>query len=122
MTMTEEQTQKKDHPHIHGEHSVYGISLNSLSGSPPHTWGTRTCVIKLIYCIGITPTYMGNTSQNFGRHIKVRDHPHIHGEHHLKHISGSTRLGSPPHTWGTLEVRNNRDDSHRITPTYMGNT
>ena len=65
---------------------------------------------------------MGNTNVPDKDMNKLEDHPHIHGEHNLKHISGSTRLGSPPHTWGTLEVRNNRDDSHRITPTYMGNT
>jgi len=27
------------HPHMRGEYSNYGLSLNDIIGSPPHTWG-----------------------------------------------------------------------------------
>ena len=28
-----------DHPHIHGEHSVFNSSIIDAIGSPPYTWG-----------------------------------------------------------------------------------
>ena len=29
----------KDHPHIHGEHAIYGRRTLAVLGSPPYTWG-----------------------------------------------------------------------------------
>ncbi len=31
-------------------------------------------------------------------------------------------LGSPPHTWGILAMKEHTKQLVRITPTYMGNT
>ena len=61
----------EDHPHIHGEHNLDNSDKWTVSGSPPHTWGTR---IDPSSCNGddrITPTYMGNTKVWIPWHISV---------------------------------------------------
>ena len=29
----------QDHPHMHGEYSVFPLKIDYPSGSPPHAWG-----------------------------------------------------------------------------------
>ena len=91
-----------DHPHIHGEH------WRSFCSS----W--KSC--------RITPTYMGNTISPVRKITQLRDHPHIHGEHYFYQLMLVFVTGSPPHTWGTLPKLIAYHNTHRITPTYMGNT
>ena len=86
---------------------------------------------------------MGNTISKVKHFFEVEDHPHIHGEYHTDIIQIVNAIGSPPHTWGILELPSDvhffvLDHPHihgeylgvdedivtqlRITPTYMGNT
>ena len=72
---------QRDHPHIHGEHArVGGVDKDNV-GSPPYTWGAPEIIIVRRVPGGITPIYMGSTRQGLALAIKVKDHPHIHGEH-----------------------------------------
>ena len=51
-----------------------------------------------------------------------QDHPHIHGEYvYLDNLEAGD-IGSPPHTWGILQLISARSIQLGITPTYMGNT
>ena len=50
-----------DHPHIHGEYRTPQGSTFEAWGSPPHTWGIRSCLSWWAGDFWITPTYMGNT-------------------------------------------------------------
>ena len=52
----------------------------------------------------------------------AEDHPHIHGEYEYVAGGYSYIQGSPPHTWGILEITAPFISTIRITPTYMGNT
>ena len=52
----------RDHPHIHGEYHTRRSLILIDVGSPPHTWGILRHVVLASYRVGITPTYMGNTT------------------------------------------------------------
>ena len=73
--------QKRDHPHIHGEHTLRSLMMKRMKGSPPYTWGALGAFSADKIWTGITPIYMGSTlSVKFLRQYDG-DHPHIHGEH-----------------------------------------
>ena len=112
----------KDHPHIHGEYQTGLYNMITQEGSPPHTWGIRHVVGAKTAKLGITPTYMGNTTRGWSKNGQARDHPHIHGEYHTILIVRIFLVGSPPHTWGIQQGVNLGLRVVRITPTYMGNT
>ena len=92
----------KDHPHIHGEYLIRTLGFTRY--------------------LGITPTYMGNTSENLTIGVLPWDHPHIHGEYVDPTVDGLQEAGSPPHTWGILIGARGSLNPDGITPTYMGNT
>ena len=76
----------------------------------------------MIMAVRITPIYMGSTESFKEKCRSDRDHPHIHGEHCINVHGVYVTLGSPPYTWGALDVYSGSDDSIRITPIYMGST
>ena len=51
----------RDHPRIHGEHSVRMIPFEVALGSPPHTRGTPKIMAPRSCGMRITPAYTGNT-------------------------------------------------------------
>ena len=51
----------RDHPRIHGEHSLNINKVAEVKGSPPHTRGTPNEYPSGTYFLGITPAYTGNT-------------------------------------------------------------
>ena len=53
---------------------------------------------------------------------KLRDHPHIHGEHVSKATPCKLIVGSPPYTWGARTDLTSVPGSTGITPIYMGST
>ena len=65
---------------------------------------------------------MGNTDPVGHALVRLKDHPHIHGEYLCKFHGAVRHGGSPPHTWGIRGVLPDDLDNQRITPTYMGNT
>ena len=90
----------RDHPHIHGEHGLWGSSLIIPWGSPPYTWGAPSASLMIASRIRITPIYMGSTCSSGIARIGLEDHPHIHGEHQALAKTKSGNEGSPPYTWG----------------------
>jgi len=110
------------HPHIRGEYCILWRSAFSSAGSPPHTWGIQWLVPKLTAFTRFTPTYVGNTTMSVLKIIGRSVHPHIRGEYDLRSTATLARTGSPPHTWGILDVPLTEPSSQRFTPTYVGNT
>ena len=112
----------QDHPHIHGEYQSDADDHCGPLGSPPHTWGILIGKRLVNPLLRITPTYMGNTMPNALSNYTNQDHPHIHGEYvYLDNLEAGD-IGSPPHTWGILQLISARSIQLGITPTYMGNT
>ena len=91
---------QKDHPHIHGEYQLLAVRFRHAVGSPTHTWGILYGLVSLVAVMRITPTYMGNTFNNWAKLPRVQDHPHIHGEYSVLPNTSLVTEGSPPHTWG----------------------
>ena len=65
---------------------------------------------------------MGSTLTASDQTLAVLDHPHIHGEHINGRGTGKYVCGSPPYTWGALEVLGRLYYYPGITPIYMGST
>ena len=90
--------------------------------SSPHSWGTLVSVFPRKVHPGIIPAFAGNTQHILMAVCQSQDHPRIRGEHKPRIVSSSIRLGSSPHSRGTL----NRNDEccrlHRIIPAFAGNT
>ena len=112
----------KDHLHIRGEHYFATECARSILGSPPHTWRTLYRLPLLELSFGITSTYVENTHSRINRCSHCRDHLHIRGEHISSLALTLWTIGSPPHTWRTLSLRNFVALSPRITSTYVENT
>ena len=110
------------HPHIRGEYDDPLPSSLVLAGSPPHTWGIRYKWQILTPSIRFTPTYVGNTTWITLMTRLTTVHPHIRGEYGAKRSLATSRIGSPPHTWGILEADIKKNLEWRFTPTYVGNT
>ena len=53
---------------------------------------------------------------------RLRDHPHIHGEHTGSSLLDVSCSGSPPYTWGAPASFLSASSLTRITPIYMGST
>ena len=65
---------------------------------------------------------MGNTVHGLLGEVIDEDHPHLRGEYQVVNVELENALGSPPPTWGILEVRILALSLFGITPTYVGNT
>ena len=107
---------------MHGEHENGKTYVEKKPGSPPHTRGTRRFFASQAGMCGITPAYTGNTFSLLLSIHAPEDHPRIHGEHNKAQATKNNRLGSPPHTRGTLGWLIRCGRITRITPAYTGNT
>lgn len=90
-----------DHPHLCGEHFMLMLSIDFSKGSPPPVWGTHSLTLASKARIRITPTCVGNTRRAWSRWPKIRDHPHLCGEHEHHGYWSNGSKGSPPPVWGT---------------------
>ena len=115
-------TEHKDHPHVHGEYLQTASIAPIPPGSPPRTWGIPWIHFNRFEAVGITPTYMGNTSLPLPPFWACRDHPHVHGEYNTAKAEQDSVAGSPPRTWGIPTSSKSGMAEPGITPTYMGNT
>ena len=112
----------RDHPRLRGEHEYNeGKELRRLGSSPP-TRGTLINMAKQNFNFRIIPAYAGNTALRVPIWTVHQDHPRIRGEHSKSRHCILTRLGSPPHTRGTLVCNIVDYVTARITPAYAGNT
>ncbi len=90
------------HPHTRGEHVGALVDSSAVTGSSPHTWGTRQCWLTLYAAKAV--------------------HPHTRGEHVQGGGLGLYGDGSSPHTWGTLGHGACGPALARFIPTHVGNT
>ena len=65
---------------------------------------------------------MGSTVVGPAVAVVVEDHPHIHGEHESGCTILKRSMGSPPYTWGALNLIYVGQALKGITPIYMGST
>ena len=72
--------------------------------------------------IGITSTYMENTTVQQDTTAVCQDHLHIRGEYDTDTDKERVYLGSPPHTWRIPITFLLLIKSLRITSTYVENT
>ena len=112
----------RDHPRIRGEHSGKSRSSSRSGGSSPHTRGALQVVMHRNVPPGIIPAYAGSTTANTLKHLPVRDHPRIRGEHARIIISGVIDPGSSPHTRGAPQAGQLRKRGLGIIPAYAGST
>jgi len=96
--------------------------LVRLDGSSPHTRGT----LKLSYFIPglrrFIPAYAGNTHILGLPAPEKTVHPRIRGEHVVPADAAGVRVGSSPHTRGTLLRLPGYRGAQRFIPAYAGNT
>ena len=113
---------RRDHPRIRGEHCISFKYSSASAGSPPHTRGTLFVALCVVFDVGITPAYAGNTPAQKETSQKSWDHPRIRGEHALCEWYVDRIRGSPPHTRGTQYISKPAKYKEGITPAYAGNT
>ena len=75
--------------------------MNTITGSSPHTRGTREGAFSIRHQDRFIPAYAGNASTRFriGRMVSV--HPRIRGERASVPCHQQVECGSSPHTRGT---------------------
>ncbi len=91
-------------------------------GSSPHAWGTLEQIALGGNVQRFIPTCVGNTTIRVGTGLDLSVHPHMRGEHRSSHIRDTLWLGSSPHAWGTLVLKEVDLIGNRFIPTCVGNT
>ena len=110
------------HPHVCGEHRLYGCGEQSPTGSSPRVWGTRNeCPNKTIEYRFI-PTCVGNTPFSHFPGWLLSVHPHVCGEHIYFLPIFFYFAGSSPRVWGTHVLCKEKTAKYRFIPTCVGNT
>ena len=97
----------EDHLHLRGEHAGLIDMYNAKSGSPPLTWRTLSNFQGASLDVGITSTYVENTSNSVLPFCQFLDHLHLRGEHSSNNNWVDLSKGSPPLTWRTLNSATN---------------
>ena len=90
------------HPHVCGEHPVWGAGVKASPGSSPRMRGTHTLTHGYDQRQGLIPTYAGNTIVRVRRFERKRAHPHVCGEHLPFEFPLAHAAGSSPRMRGTL--------------------
>ena len=89
------------HPHVCGEHPVWGAGVKASPGSSPRMRGTHTLTHGYDQRQGLIPTYAGNTIVRVRRFERKRAHPHVCGEHLPFEFPLAHAAGSSPRMRGT---------------------
>ena len=74
----------QDHPRLRGEHNHVVNDTKECAGSPPPTRGTPFIFVRIIFYLGITPAYAGNTEAPYSTEQSDWDHPRLRGEHRMQ--------------------------------------
>ena len=74
---------RRDHPGMRGEHSLFHLVLSGLLGSSPHARGALAGATDVDRTVGIIPACAGSTFRHFMGKVQDRDHPRMRGEHTL---------------------------------------
>ena len=91
----------RDHPRVCGEHTVFDVFFDTVSGSSPRMRGTRGGAAEPSRPVGIIPAYAGNTLSIGWSSTAVRDHPRVCGEHLPTASVFHPLTGSSPRMRGT---------------------
>ena len=110
------------HPHVCGEHVPLPSNLFYGAGSSPRMRGTQQEIATEWGGVRLIPTYAGNTSLLSPPFSRVKAHPHVCGEHMIRHCGLQVRSGSSPRMRGTPSSRGESLRHLRLIPTYAGNT
>ena len=85
-------------------------------------WGTPQSFNTIKINLRITPTCVGNTPATIAVLFRLKDHPHLCGEHLRTGWNWGPQKGSPPPVWGTPAASYESTIKDGITPTCVGNT
>jgi len=96
--------------------------MNEGLGSPPHTRGSLPSWQHSENTKRITPAYAGITDSVDFRDHGLQDHPRIRGDHAGRYSNDDVKVGSPPHTRGSLRLPGPDVRQTGITPAYAGIT
>ena len=89
------------HPHVCGEHGIFGVIRRFRRGSSPRMRGTLAFHRLFAAWVGLIPTYAGNTGVSTSLSGTPRAHPHVCGEHAHYFVSSLSPVGSSPRMRGT---------------------
>ena len=110
------------HPRIRGEHSSVPYMSRSLTGSSPHSRGTRSTPTPDGVTSGLIPAFAGNTRQEDPPQACGGAHPRIRGEHSCCLPFSVYLRGSSPHSRGTHSVSLDDFPGEGLIPAFAGNT
>ena len=108
------------HPHECGEHPKPTHPTTPQIGSSPRVWGT--CPVRGMRRRKdrFIPTSVGNIRSYSVSWYHHPVHPHECGEHHYRHVPGSTKHGSSPRVWGTWLALISADTLDTVHPHECG--
>ena len=109
------------HPHMRGERVSMETASGPPSGSSPHAWGTPAQDSSPEGSPRLIPTCVGNAADCNLLSTAAPAHPHMRGERLVIMLHGPLDLGSSPHAWGTLPVKDLNKILDRLIPTCVGN-
>ena len=109
------------HPRIRGERWSMHVPPKPLTGSSPHTRGTRIHHLAAVNHGRFIPAYAGNALMHCVTHGSTPVHPRIRGERREPCHRDHEVSGSSPHTRGTHYMRRVDATNRRFIPAYAGN-
>ena len=109
------------HPRIRGERHLVHQSLQSSTGSSPHTRGTHCHIKEFFNTSRFIPAYAGNAPFLAAPVLAFSVHPRIRGERWMGLGLLLVLTGSSPHTRGTLISFEGNTRNIRFIPAYAGN-
>ena len=119
---TPENSFRRDHPRVCGEHEFVQQGDGRHWGSSPRMRGTQGLQRQDLSRHGIIPAYAGNTLRWRHGSCRCRDHPRVCGEHLTSCVMVVSSMGSSPRMRGTLVVAELLGHESGIIPAYAGNT
>ena len=91
-----------EHPRIRGDHDALSTVRFSVTGTSPHTRGSRLPRGHSALNAGNIPAYAGITRMGCAGEGGGREHPRIRGDHGGGWTSRRWHQGTSPHTRGSL--------------------
>ena len=110
------------HPHARGEDFVTPSCSNSITETPPRTWGRPLHGRAYPRCTGNTPTHVGKTLKGMPTYFSHQKHPHARGEDSLRGSLPRATAETPPRTWGRHQAAALSSAMDGNTPTHVRKT